>query len=110
MSSDSKNGSKPAPGLRPGGPGGPGGPGRLRHVEKAKDARSALLRLLPYLRPYTLPLTLAFTFVLLYTLLQLAGPYLMGVAIDTFIIDADIPGLVRISLWMLLVYLFDTAF
>lgn len=45
-----------------------------------------------------------FGIVLLYTLMDLAGPYLMGVAIDRFISVGDAAGVVRIALLMLGVY------
>jgi ATP-binding cassette subfamily B protein len=48
---------------------------------------------------------LAFVLVLLYTILGLVGPYLMGVAIDDFIATKDGSGLVRIAIWMIVVYL-----
>ncbi len=81
---------------------GPGNPGK---IEKAKDPRQAALRLLPYLRPYTKTLILVSVFVLIYTLLGLIGPYLIGVAIDDYILVKDLPGTIRIALIMLAVYL-----
>jgi len=95
----------PRPSLRRGP--GPGNPGK---IEKAKDSRQALLRLLPYLKPFTSTLIFVLGFVILYTLLGLVGPYLMGVAIDKYIIPGDIPGLVRIALLMLGSYLLYAAF
>jgi ATP-binding cassette subfamily B multidrug efflux pump len=86
---------------------GPSHPGK---IEKAKDARQALLRFLPYLRPYVGAIGVVFLFVLVYTLLYLLGPYLMGVAIDRFISTRDATGLVRIALLMLIVYLLSSAF
>ena len=76
--------SPPRPSLRRGP--GPGNPGR---IEKAKDSRQALLRLLPYLKPFSSTLIFVLGFVVLYTLLGLVGPYLMGVAIDDYIIPGD---------------------
>ena len=93
---------RPAAQMRPG-PGG-GGPMR-RTVEKAKDPRRALLRLLPYLLPYKVLIGFVFVMVTVYTLLGLAGPYLMGRAIDQFIATKDILGLGRIALWMIGIYL-----
>ncbi len=79
-------------------------------IEKARDARQAILRLAAYLLPYRLKLILVLAFVLVYTVMGLLGPYLMGVAIDRFIGGGDVPGLVRIALWMLAVYLLDNFF
>jgi ATP-binding cassette subfamily B protein len=48
--------------------------------------------------------------VVVYTLLGLAGPYLMGVAIDRYIVGKDPAGLARIALLMLVVYLASNLF
>jgi ATP-binding cassette subfamily B multidrug efflux pump len=85
----------------------PSAPGR---IEKARNPRSALTRLLPYLRPFKSSLILVFGLVLIYTLLGLLGPYLMGVAIDRFIGGKDPAGLVRIAILMLVVYLLNNLF
>jgi ATP-binding cassette subfamily B multidrug efflux pump len=74
-------------------------------IEKARDPRHALKRLLPYLLSFNKVLIVAFGLVAAYTLLGLIGPYLMGVAIDRFIASRDLAGLMRISLWMLITYL-----
>jgi ATP-binding cassette, subfamily B, multidrug efflux pump len=81
------------------------GPMHVSKIEKAHDPRRALLRLLPYLRPFTPQMILVFIFVTLYTGLGLAGPYLLGVAIDDYIIPGDLPGLGRLAAIMLVVYL-----
>jgi ATP-binding cassette, subfamily B, multidrug efflux pump len=85
----------------------PAGVGR---IEKAKDPRSALRRLLPYLRPFRLVLAGVFGFVLIYTVLGLIGPYLMGVAIDRFISTKQVSGLMSIALWMLAIYVLYNLF
>ena len=73
--------------------------------EKAKDRRGTLRRLSDYLKPYHLRLVIVALLVFAGTLFGLAGPALLGMAIDRFVIDADVAGLLRISLLMLLVYL-----
>ena len=88
----------------------PRGPGRPARIEKARDPRRALARLLPYLSPFRAGLTLVFGCVLLYTGLGLLGPYLMGVAIDRFIVTKEIAGLARIALLMLAAYLANNLF
>lgn len=79
-------------------------------IEKARDTRQALLRLVAYLKPFTPQLLLVFLFVIFYTLLDLAGPFLMGRAIDHFIANKDVSGLIKTALLMLIVYLLNTAF
>ncbi len=81
-----------------------GGPGRPGKIEKARNPRRALARLVAYLKPYTLILSLVFIFVFASTVLALVGPYLMGQAIDKFIAVKKISGLATTALWMLLVY------
>jgi ATP-binding cassette, subfamily B, multidrug efflux pump len=86
------------------------GPGRPTRIEKAKNPRNALVRLLYYLQPFKWALIFIFIFVLIYTILGLVGPYLMGVAIDRFIATKDVAGLVRIALLMLAAYLLNNLF
>jgi ATP-binding cassette subfamily B multidrug efflux pump len=80
-------------------------PSRPSVIEKALNPRVAFQRLLAYLRPYLSALAVIAIIILLYTLLDLAGPYLMGVAIDRFISAKDAAGLARIAMLMLVVYL-----
>ncbi len=81
-----------------------GGPGRPGKIEKARDPRRALVRLLPYLKPYGSIMVIVLTFILASTVLGLIGPYLMGQAIDKFIAVKKIGGLATIALWMLVVF------
>ena len=86
------------------------GPRNIGRIEKARDPRSALRRLLPYLGRSPVMLVTAFVSVLIYTALGILGPYLIGVAIDTFITGKDPAGLGRIALWMLAVYALNNLF
>jgi ATP-binding cassette subfamily B multidrug efflux pump len=79
-------------------------------IEKARDPRHALRRLLPYLSPFRRMLIAVCALVVITTLLELIGPYLMGVAIDRFIAVREAAGLARIAGWMLLVYLLNNLF
>jgi ATP-binding cassette subfamily B protein len=83
---------------------GPGRHGGMR-IEKARDVRGALYRLLARLRPYRGALALVFVLVLLSSLLSLLGPILMQIAIDGFIRTGDLVGLGRVVLAMLAAYL-----
>jgi len=74
-----------------------GGRGR---IEKARDPRGALKRLTAYLRPYALHLVGVVGLVAVASLLDILGPYLLGLAIDRFIASGDAAGLLRISLVM----------
>jgi ATP-binding cassette subfamily B protein len=79
---------------------GPGGPGP-RTGETARDTRGAIRRLASYARPYRARLALVALLVLVSTFSSLAGPILLGRAIDQFVAAADLPGLGRMALAML---------
>lgn len=85
----------------------PSQPGR---IEKARDPRKSLIRLVLYLKPYLARISVVVIFIIIYTLLGLAGPYLMGIAIDRFMGGGDKIGLVRIALTMLLTYALSNLF
>jgi ATP-binding cassette subfamily B multidrug efflux pump len=85
-------------------------PAGVGKIEKARDPRGALGRLLPYLIPFKLGLFGVVAFVLIYTVLGLIGPYLLGVAIDRFISTKQISGLRSIAIGMLVVYTFYNLF
>jgi ATP-binding cassette subfamily B protein len=76
-----------------------------RGVQRAKNPREILMRLAKYLLSYKLELTIVLGCILGSALLNLAGPYLIGVIIDQYISKGDIPGLTRMSLILLGVYL-----
>jgi ATP-binding cassette subfamily B multidrug efflux pump len=73
--------------------------------ESPKDTRATMLRLLSYLKPYRWRLLLVAGLVIIGTLLSLAGPILLGRAIDQYITPGDVSGLVRTALLMLGAYL-----
>jgi len=67
---------------------------------KPADARRVGRRLLPYLAPHKRRLALIGFFLILGTLVELAGPYLIGVAVDQFIGPAGgaMPGWLAVLL------------
>jgi len=85
-----------------------GGPGRMGNIEKAKDARGTTMRLLNYFSEYKLSLIFVIAVTILGALVGLAGPYLIGVAIDQYIMLGDLPGLVNVSLLLAGTYVFVT--
>ena len=70
-------------------------------IEKVKDARGTLTRLMAYFGPFRGRLVFVTAGVVAYTVLGLLGPYLMGVAIDRFIAGKDTAGLTRVA-WLML--------
>ncbi len=81
------------------------GGGRNLTGESAKDQRSTIRRLLGYLRPYWRQLSLVACLSILGTLAGLAGPALLGRAIDQGIIAGDEAALLSLVGLMLLVYI-----
>jgi ATP-binding cassette subfamily B protein/subfamily B ATP-binding cassette protein MsbA len=85
------------------------GGGPMRHMrdtrdEKAQDTGKTLRQLAVYLKPYKLGLVGISALLLLETLLQLAGPYLIGRAVDKFIVEGDVRGLTVTMLLLLGTY------
>lgn len=62
------------------GPGAHGGPPMGRPVEKAKDFKGTVKRLMVYLRPRRLKLFVVFIFAILSTIFNIVGPKIMGKA------------------------------
>jgi ATP-binding cassette, subfamily B, multidrug efflux pump len=69
---------------------------------KAYDA-GLMRRLLGYLRPYQPQVAIALAAIIAASVLQLAQPYLMKVAIDEYIAAGDVGGLDRIAVAFLLI-------
>lgn len=89
----------PRQGLRMGPGGGMGLTG-----ESARNTRSTIVRLFSYLKPFRTQLLLVAGLVLINTLLRLAGPILLGQAIDNYVVSGDAGGVMRTALWMIAVY------
>jgi ATP-binding cassette subfamily B protein len=87
----------------PGG-GGPGG-GMARGIERAKNPRETIARLASYLLAYKIQLVLVLASIIAASVLQLLGPYLIGITIDQYILKGDVAGLTRMTLVLLGIYL-----
>lgn len=83
-------------------------PGKGHHdaapVLKPKDAKNTLKRLWWYLSEHKSRLLLVFLLVTVTAVLTLLGPYLIGKAIDDYIIPRDFSGLFRLLLVMATIY------
>src|SRR5262245_55308855 len=82
------------------------GPGQrqMGPVERAKNRRGTVRRLWGYLRRQKRALILTGALVAGTTALTVSGPYLLGYALDHYVLAGDVPGLARISLLMLGIY------
>lgn len=74
------------------------------HGGKARNIKSTARRLWGYLARHPATLAMVALFVSLSTGLNIFGPYLLGRAIDRFIIPGDLPGLARIAVLLAAVY------
>jgi ATP-binding cassette, subfamily B, multidrug efflux pump len=83
---------------------GPAGRGRGPRIEKAKDVKGTVRRLLAYLSPYRVAIGAVLGLVLLSTLLDLLIPALMGRAIDVLVSTQDIAPVLRILFLMVAIY------
>lgn len=81
----------------------------FREVEKSKDARGTLLRLWGYIERQRWILIGSTILVIITSIVGLLGPYLMGMAIDTYIIKHDLPGLARLLTLMVATYAVGAA-
>ena len=79
-------------------------------IEKPKNSTAAVHRLLRYLSPFRPKLLVVAILVVLYSLLGLSGPYLIGLAIDRFMVEKNVAGVEKIALLMLLLYLIYNLF
>lgn len=72
-----------------------------REQLRATDTRAVLRRMMGYLKTFRLQLLSVVILLIVGTLAQLAGPYLIGLAIDKFIIGGDKAGLAQTMLLLL---------
>ena len=83
----------------------PGRGGHMMGGERAKDSRGALRRLVGYLRPYRRTILLVFVLATFGAAMALAGPYLMGVAINRIVDGETMSSILRVVVLMLVTYL-----
>jgi ATP-binding cassette subfamily B protein len=79
----------PPPGGGPGGPGGRRGPGPVMNVEKPKNAKAALVRLIKYIGSSRSSFIGLLVVMIIITLLNLAAPSIQRSAIDAITSKAD---------------------
>jgi len=71
---------------------------------KPAHTRQTLLRLWHYLSMYKRGFFAVVSFTMFSTLLGLAAPYLLGVAIDNYIMEKDWNGLIKLAILLLCIY------
>ena len=87
-----------------------GGPGHhlMREQERAGNRSDTLLRIWGYLSQQRWALAGTVLLVAATSGLDLLGPFLMGKAIDDHILKGDLPGLARVAVLMLAIYLLSS--
>lgn len=95
-------------------PGRPGGGHRGAHIMgplvKPRNREDTIKRLGGYLVKEKTGLIAVFFLVTVATLLRLCGPYLLGLAVDKYLIPRDIGGLKNIILLLIAIYVLSSAF
>lgn len=93
------------------GMGGMGGGAARGMAPKARprNTKETLIRLWAYLSRHRGSLFILFLLTALSSAIALAGPYLIGVAIDRYIIPGDYAGLLRLCAGLLAIYVLGTA-
>ncbi|MBU1050734.1 ABC transporter ATP-binding protein/permease [Candidatus Bipolaricaulota bacterium] len=86
------------------GPGGGRGHGATR-IERAKDTRGTLRRLVEHFRPYRRAILFVFLLAIIGTGVGLVGPYLLGKAVDALARGLGLAALARIIVLMIGVYI-----
>lgn len=90
------------------GPGGPGGPGGMPKV-RPKNTLATIKKLWSYLRRQRMGLIIVYISTFLSSVISLIGPYLIGKAIDKYIMPRDYNGLLWICLMMLGIYILGSV-
>ncbi|TCT11637.1 ATP-binding cassette subfamily B protein [Natranaerovirga pectinivora] len=90
----------------------PGGMGNrmLGAPQKAKDTWGTVKRIGTYMMYYKFKLLGVLIMIVFSSLFTIIGPYLLGLAVDEYIIPMDFKGLTLISLLMIVVYLLASFF
>ncbi|MFK7804728.1 MAG: ABC transporter ATP-binding protein [Anaerolineae bacterium] len=69
-----------------------------------RNTWGSIKRLFNYMREYQMQLFIVLLTVITYVICYVLGPFLLGIAIDRYILEGDLPGLTQIVAWMLVVY------
>ncbi|WP_368505719.1 ABC transporter ATP-binding protein [Alkalihalophilus sp. As8PL] len=78
---------------------------KSKKKERARDWSGTLKRLWTYLSIYKMKLILVVLMVIASSVLSLLGPFIVGISIDQFIVTNEMNGLVRMLLFLVLIYI-----
>lgn len=74
--------------------------------KRAQDTKGTIKRIWSYLANEKIKLTLVIFMVVVSSALGLLGPFMIGMAIDDFIVTKQTTGLVTLLIWLVVIYLF----
>lgn len=77
--------------------------------KRAEDTWGTIKRLTTYLFQYKWMLVLIISMVILSSAMALLGPYLIGMAIDNFIVSKETEGLLRLIGWLIIIYILHSV-
>ena len=87
-----------------------GGPHYIGPKKKAKNQKQTISRIWNYMQKQRLGMVAAIAFVLFSTILNLLGPYYIGVIIDDYIIPKDVSGSIRMAVILAVIYVLASIF
>src|SRR5699024_4061762 len=77
--------------------------------KRAEDTWGTVKRLTKYLLQYKWMLVLSISMVILSSAMALLGPYLIGMAIDDFIVSKETAGLLQLIGWLIIIYILHSV-
>ena len=77
--------------------------------KRAEDTWGTVKRLTKYLLQYKWMLVLIISMVILSSAMALLGPYLIGMAIDDFIVSKETAGLLQLIGWLIIIYILHSV-
>ncbi|QKY68632.1 ABC transporter ATP-binding protein [Lentibacillus sp. CBA3610] len=77
-------------------------------TDRARNTAGTIKRIWSYLAREKMMLLLVIFMVLISSAMSLAGPYMVGMAIDDFIVTREVSGLGMLLIWLLIIYVFHS--
>lgn len=79
-------------------------------VVKSKNQKETVKRIWQYVKKQRLGLFLAIFFIIMSTMLSLAGPYVIGIIIDEYIVKKDVSGSIIMIIILTIIYIVASLF
>lgn len=82
---------------------------KVKKAERTDNAFDTVKRIWRYLAKEKLKLSLVILMVIISSAFGLLGPYLVGMAIDDFIVQKEVAGLALLLVWLIIIYLIHSV-